>query len=109
MLPNLQSICSEAGNATPCGLTIKGNVGYEAIDSFSNLSILNGSLTIINNTNLKKIMGFKALKSIASQVPNQGGAEDFSFGLVVAFNKDFTSLDFEALEVVQGAVAHFWE
>ena len=107
LLPNLQSVCSEVGNATPCGLTIKGNVGYEAINSFSSLNTLQGSLTITNNTHLATIMGFGALKTIASQVSDQGGAEDLSSGLVVAFNKNLTALDFEALEVVQGVVIIF--
>lgn len=105
---NLQSICSEASNATPRGLTIKGNTGYEAIDSFLSLSPLRGSLKITNNTGLVKTMGFEKVKSIAPRVPIEWRAEVLASGLVVAFNRNLTSLD---LEVSKGSkeMLLFWK
>ena len=107
MFHKLQSICSKTNNATPCGLTIKGNVGHETLNTFPSLTTINGSLTITDNTNLRTIVGFEQLKSIVPEVLNGGGIEALSSGLVVAFNKNLRSMTFEALEVVKGVVIIF--
>ena len=44
LCPNLQIICSEVGNATPCSLTIKGNVGIVLSMIFVSLGLFFNAL-----------------------------------------------------------------
>ena len=105
LFSNLQQIYSRAANAAPCGLIIKFCVGIEEMESFTRLPTIGGSSTITNKTNLTRIKVLNQLKSIGPIVTGEGGAEDLSSILVVAFNKDLRYLNLEALEVVEGVVA----
>lgn len=103
MFGNLKNVCANANLASVCGLEIKDNVGIERIDFFSSLSVLSGSVSVVNNIGLKEVTEFSNLKSVTKWNFENGDIGDLFGGFVIASNPSLTSLGgFESLTEVNG-------